>query len=156
MKELAHPEIVALRDPDPFYGFWPWSKGPLWETRSPHSFDIRVPGYQHLSYTIPNGYTFNKASTPPILWGPPLYYTPDGLCEVPSLEHDFLCDLLTGGSPWLKRQYEGRLPAPPPAPIIHEHFRLQLLRYGLRASKAQAWGTAVALLGPKGKLKFWE
>ena len=154
--DLPNPRIRALRDADLGYGFLPWAKGPEWETLEYHHFALLVPEYSHLSYAIPAGYRFNKASTPPLLWGPPFNYTPDGLGTVPALEHDFLCDLLTGGSDWLRERFQGDLPKHPPAPVVHEHFRLQLLRYGTRPAKANTWGKAVALIGPKGRLRFWS
>lgn len=152
---LPNPRIVPIRDAGLFYGIWPWAKGPEWQTAECHSFSLLVPEYAHLSYLIPEGYKFNKASTPPIFWGPPFNYLPDGLATVPSLEHDFLCDLITGGSPWLIEQFGGDLPKGPPAPVVHEHFRLQMRRYEVRPSKADAWGKVVAYVGPKGKLRFW-
>lgn len=153
-EDLPYPNIISLRDPDFGYGIWPWSRGPQWLTKGPHQFKVQTPGYGHMAFQIPDGYVFNKASTPPIFWGPPCNYTPDGLCTIPALEHDFLCDLLTGGSDWLKSVFHGELPKAPPAPAVHEHFRLQLLRYGVRPTKANTWGKLVALFGPKGKLRF--
>ena len=153
-EDLPYPNIVSLRDADFGFGIWPWSKGPEWMTKESHTFKLLTPGYTHMEYQVPAGYRFNKASTPPILWGPPLNYIPDGLCVVPALEHDFLCDLLTGGSEWLKNVFHGELPRSPSASVVHEHFRLQLLRYGVRRAKADAWGRVVALFGPKGKLRF--
>lgn len=154
MEYLPHPNIISLRDPDFGYGIWPWAKGPQWMTKEPHRFTLLTSGYTHLEYQIPDGYIFNKASTPPVFWGPPFNYMPDGLCTIPALEHDFLCDLLTGSSDWLKSVFHGDLPKAPPAQAVHEHFRLQLHRYGVRSTKADTWGKLVALFGPKGKLRF--
>lgn len=153
---LPNPRIRSLRDPDFAFGLWPWSKGPLWQTEEAHPFAILVPGWQHLKYKIPAEYRFNKASTPSLLWGPPLNYLPDGLATVPSLEHDFLCDLITGGSPWLTERLGDIYPKLPPSAVVHEHFRLQMRRYGVRPTKADAWGKAVALIGPRGRLNFWS
>lgn len=151
---LPNPKDRAIRDPGLFFGLWPWAKGPEWEMEEEHRFRILVPDYKHLRYRIPVGYRYNKASTPSLLWGPPFNYLPDGHARVPSLEHDFLCDLLLGGSDWLKAQFDGVLPRVPPAEVVHEHFRRQMLRYGVRPSKAKAWHTAVAMVGPKGKLRW--
>lgn len=151
---LPNPQDRCLRDPGLFFGLWPWAKGPEWEMEEEHRFKILVPGYDHLRYRIPVGYRYNKASTPSLLWGPPFNYLPDGQARVPSLEHDYLCDLLLGGSDWLKDRFDGVLPRVPPAEVVHEHFRLQMLRYGVREAKAKAWHTAVALVGPKGKLRW--
>ncbi len=153
---LPNPRLRALRNAELGYGLLPWAKGPLWETEEVHEFALLVPGYTHLKYRIPLKYQFNKASTPALLWGPPFNYTPDGTATVPSLEHDFLCDLLTGGSEWLKTQFPDGLPRVPPADVVHEHFRMSLHLYGTRPSQADAWGKAVALLGPKGRLRFWS
>lgn len=151
---LPNPRDRSIRDPGFGFGLWPWAQGPEWEMEEEHLFKLLVPRYDHLGYRIPAGYRYNKASTPPLLWGPPFNYLPDGLARVPSLEHDFLCDLLTGASPWLKAQLNGFLPKCPPPEVVHEHFRLQMLRYGVRPSKAKAWHTAVSLVGPKGKLRW--
>ncbi len=152
--DLPNPRDRPIRDPGLFFGLWPWAKGPEWETEDEHRFTCLVPGWTHLGYRIPRGYRYNKASTPPLLWGPPFNYLPDGLARVPALEHDFLCDLLTGGSPWLKAHLSDTLPKCPPPQVVHEHFHLQMLRYGVRKSKADAWHAAVAMVGPKGRLRW--
>lgn len=100
-------------------------------------------------FTIPAGYEFDKASVPSFLWGFPFNYTPDGLCTVPALEHDFLCDLHRGGSAWLKGRLGVVPPAPPPA-VIHRHFYDRLLEWGVRPSKARAMWVAVRSVGPGG------
>jgi hypothetical protein len=83
-----------------------------------------------------------------------LNYLPDGLCLLPALEHDFLCDLLSGGSGWLEARLDG-LPGCPPAADVHEHFRLRLHECGVRPGKAEAMGRAVAALGPQGWAWPW-
>lgn len=142
----------------PRFVFWRWVQGPLWRLEEDHVFTLAVPRCMAscgpCEFRIPAGYEFDKASVPPLLWGAPFNYTPDGLCTVPALEHDFLCDLLRNGSPWLKNKLV-ILPAPPPPWMVHEHFRLRLHEAGVRRGKAEAMGRAVALLGPKGKAWPW-
>ena len=93
---LYTPRIAALRDASIGYGILPWANGPMWELQERYVFRIvypdRDPGRL---FEIPEGYQFNKASVPPLFWGFPFGYTPDGLCTVPALEHDFLCDFST-------------------------------------------------------------
>lgn len=138
--------------------FWRWVQGPLWRLEEDHVFTLAVPrctaSCGPCVFTIPSGYEFDKASIPPFFWGKGLNYIPDGLCTVPALEHDFLCDLLNGGSDWLKAHI-GTLPAAPPAWMVHEHFRLRLHQAGVRPGKAQAMGLTVALFGPQGKAWPW-
>lgn len=143
------PTIRPLRDAQFGFGLWPWSKGPLW--RLEEDFEFEAAGRV---FTIPSGYQFDKASIPSFLWGFPVNYTPDGLCTVPALIHDFLCDLLTGGSEWLKERL-GSLPAPLSPFDTHHAFYLALLEYGVRPGKAKAMYVAVRNLGPKGRLRFW-
>lgn len=147
------PSIAPLRDPDIGFGLLPWARGPMWRLDEDHHFHIAVPGFDLFKYRIPSGYEFNKASIPALLWGPPWNYLPDGLCTVPALEHDFLCDLLEGGGWWLREQFGGALPNVPPARIVHEHFRLRLHAWGVRENKANAMGRAVAWFGPGGSLR---
>lgn len=145
------PNHTPLRDASLGFGLWPWARGPLWRLEEPHTFSLAVfliePAWSH--YTIPAGYEFDKASVPPVLWGPPFNYLPDGLCTVPALEHDFLCDLLSGGSAWLQEQL-GELPPAPPAAVIHQHFEARLYQWGVRPGKARAMGAAVKRFGPGG------
>lgn len=157
------PYIEAIQDASIGYGFlprWlcPWVRGPQWRLQEDYAFLLITPRCTSkcgaVVYVIPKGYVFNKASVPPLLWGPPFNYLPDGLCTVPSLEHDYLCDLLTGGSDWLLNEL-GSLPECPSASIVHEHFRLRLHQAGVRRSKAQAMGRAVAALGPQGWAWPW-
>lgn len=147
------PRIRALRDAGIGYGLLPWVSGPMWELQERYVFRIvypdRDPGRL---FEIPEGYQFNKASVPPLFWGFPFGYTPDGLCTVPALEHDFLCDLLTGGSAWLRERLHISQRVPPPAADIHEHFRLRLLQFGVRRTKAAAMAGAVKAFGPGTKL----
>ena len=148
------PPIRAVRDADFGFGFWPWSKGPRWRLEADHTFALRIiqSHGEPVIYTIPAGYEFDKASVPPVLWGPPFNYTPDGVCTVPALEHDFLCDLLSGGSEWLRAKL-GTLPWCPPASDIHHHFHIRLHEEGMRPSKAEAMGQAVKKFGPGGSLR---
>lgn len=145
---LHTPRIRALRDADFGYGFLPWAKGPLWELLEDYTFTIAAPGDAAPCYVIPAGYIFNKASTPPILWGPFFYFMPDGLCTVPSLEHDFLCDLLTDASEWLRARLPKWMLDPPAAALVHEHFEIRLRHFGVKPRKARAWGLAVKIIGP--------
>lgn len=150
-----YPTIIPIRDASVGFGWIPsftgLVKGPLWRLESPWSFTLR--DHTKQPFTIPAGYEFDKASIPPILWGPPFDYIPDGLCTVPALEHDFLCDLLAGGSPWLFDQL-GTLPPSPPAPTIHLHFYIRLTEQpGMRPSKARAMYTAVRNFGPGGRMR---
>jgi hypothetical protein len=116
------------------------------ELLEPWTFEVHGFG----SFTIPQGYQFDRASTPKIAWL--LGFTRDGLAEVPALEHDFLCDLLSGGSEWLSNKL-GTLPECPPPGVVHQHFETRLLEEGMRPSKARTMGFAVKSLGPKGWLK---
>lgn len=159
------PEITCLRDAEFGFGLLPWAQGPLWQIDADYTFIVKAAQrnyrsgpYIHeispeRSYTIPAGYQFDKASIPPLFWGPPFNYTPDGLCVVPALEHDFLCDLLTGGSYWLVEKL-GTLPFSPPAWAVHGHFYRRLLICGVRPRKAALMGRAVAAFGPQGWARF--
>lgn len=146
--------IEPVRDADFGFGLLPWARGPLWRLTEDYIFTLH-PGLWGESprYTIPAGYHFDKASVPPFFWGPPFNYLPEGLCTLPALEHDFLCDLMDGGSWWLERIL-GALPPVPPAQIIHEHFYRSLLAAGVRRRKADAMGLAVKWFGPGGKLRI--
>lgn len=158
------PDIEPIRDA----GLGLFGQAPLFRLEAPWKFELaigleqfhRLPLTMGLRFTIPAGYEFDKASIPRVFWGPPLNYLPDGLCTVPALEHDFLCDLLTGGSEWLRKQYaEGKLPVAPPAWAVHEHFRRRLHEAGVRSTKAEAMGRAVAWFGPGGRLRpgtWWK
>lgn len=155
------PLITPICDADLGYGLWPWARGPKWRLEQDYTFvlarDVWWEDAPQLMpiYTIPRGYLFDKASVPPFLWGFPFGYTPDGLCTLPALEHDFLCDLLAGGSSWLAhRLLPNPLPMCPPARVVHEHFEKRLFEVGVRPSKAKAMGLAVKLLGPGGKLRW--
>lgn len=158
------PSIIPIRDASLGYGilpgrlFW-WVRGPQWQLQEDYHFCLVSPRCTSncgpMFYRIPAGYTFDKASVPPLFWGTPFNYLPDGLCTVPALEHDYLCDLLTGGSEWLRNELGGRLPKCPPAAMVHEHFRLRLHECGVRHGKAEAMGQAVAALGPKGWAWPW-
>lgn len=143
--EEPYPEIRPVRSADFGFGWLPWVKGPLWRLVKDWVFE--VPGYG--GFRIPAGYEFDKASIPPIFWGPPLNYIPDGPCEKPALQHDFLCDLLAGGSDWLRARLIV-LPKSPPAEVIHESFKQWLHLAGERPSKANAMGEAVKRFGPGG------
>lgn len=157
------PSIEPVRDASLGFGLLPrfvcwWVRGPLWRLQEDYVF--RLSGRRcmtvcpALTFRVPKGYEFDKASIPPLFWGTPFNYIPDGLCTVAALEHDFLCDLLTGGSAWLLDEL-GALPECPPARMIHEHFRLRLHECGVRAPKAEAMGRAVAALGPQGWAWPW-
>lgn len=143
---LKVPIIYAVRDPQWFFGVWPWSKGQLFELGENWTFLYQaVSGIRE--FTIPKGYLFDKASIPPFLWGFPMYYTPDGKCTLPALEHDFLCDLYLGGSEALFDMM-GYKPDPVEATEVHRHFYHRMLQYGVRPSKARAMWDAVRAFGP--------
>lgn len=141
------PQTICLRNADPLFGIWPWSRGPLWRMVEEWSFDF-WDGSRWLHLTIPSSYEFDKASVPPILWGPPMNYTPDGIHSAAALEHDFLCDILNGGSDWLRKQI-GELPKVT-APEVHAHFYHRMIAYGMRPSQAQTFYAGVRRLGPGG------
>lgn len=143
------PVLVPTRDADLFYGLWPWAKGPRWALRDPWEFEVEGFG----TFLIPKGYITNKASVPSLFWGFPFGYTPDGLCTIAALEHDFLCDLLLGGSEWLTSALGGKLPTAPSPTIIHHHFRSKLLAAGVRRWQAELFFRSVYYFGPGGKLK---
>lgn len=147
------PDIHPLRDASFGFGVLPWAVGPLWELQEDWKFVVRNGGFE-AEYVIPAGYQFDKASIPTAFWGFPLNYTPDGLCTVPALEHDFLCDLFAGGSEWLRGALADEYPAScPPAPIIHRHFYFALLTWGVRIRKARVFWAAVRNFGPGGRLR---
>lgn len=157
MRERRLPSIVPVRDASVGFGMvprllFPWIKGPLWRLEENYLFELK--SLQGGRFCIPAGYEFDKASVPPLFWGPPFNYLPDGLCTVPALEHDFLCDLLSGGSPWLCLRLQG-LPECPEARMVHAHFLTRLLECGVRPGKARAMGRAVAAFGPGGWLRKW-
>lgn len=147
--------IEPVRDADFGFGLLPWARGPLWRLTEDYTFSL-APGLWEDGplYTIPRSYAFDKASVPPFFWGPPFNYIPDGLCTLPALEHDFLCDLMDDSSWWLGRIL-GDLPPVPPPELIHEHFERRLYEAGVRRSKARAMGLVVKLFGPRGKLRFF-
>lgn len=146
MKYLKVPIMYAVEDPQWFFGVWPWSHGPLFELGENWEFLFLDPTGVR-KFVIPKGYQFDKASIPPLLWGFPFNYLPDGKCTVPALEHDFLCDLYLGGSPALFDMM-GYEPAPVHTTDIHKHFYNRLLDYGVRPSKARAMWEAVRKFGP--------
>jgi hypothetical protein len=153
---MRTPNITPLRDASLAFGLWPWSQGPLWRLEESWEFEVvtsRNGSGQPVTsqvFVIPAGYEFDKASIPSVFWGPPFNYTPDGLCTVPALEHDFLCDIFHGGSTWLRQQL-GILPAAPPAAAIHRHFYDRLIAWGVRPSKAELMYSAVRNFGPGGR-----
>lgn len=156
---LKVPDITPVRDASLGFGLipriWPfskWIKGPLWRLEEAQVFAVNNNGFAG-EFTIPAGYEFDKASIPPLFWGSGFGYTPDGLCTVAALEHDYLCDLYHGGSAWLKQQLGGVIPKAPPAPVIHQHFRDVLHRWNVRGSKEWIMWAGVAALGPGGRLR---
>lgn len=149
---FKQPKLTPLRDAQVGFGLWPWSKGPLWLLTEDWDFEVESDGVIR-EFTIPAGYKFDKASVPSLFWGFPFNYTPDGLCTVAALEHDFLCDIWAGGSEWLrKRLPEDRL-IPVPAKVMHRHFYDRLLQSGVRPSKAKSMYVAVDNFGPGGKFR---
>lgn len=142
MADRFPPRVRAVRGTEGFLFFG----RAMFELLEPWTFGVRGFG----SFTIPQGYKFDRASTPKIAWL--IGFTRDGLAEVPALEHDFLCDLLSGGSEWLVEQL-GALPICPPPGVVHQHFEDRLLEEGMRPSKARTMGLAVKSFGPKGWLK---
>jgi hypothetical protein len=149
---MRQPELTPLRDAQIAFGLWPWSKGPLWLLTEDWHFDVEVDGIIR-EFTIPAGYRFDKASIPSFFWGFPFNYTPDGLCTVAALEHDFLCDIWAGGSEWLKKQLPEEKLIPVSAAAMHRHFYNRLIESGVRPSKAKSMYVAVANFGPGGRLR---
>lgn len=142
---LYMPRIIPIRDNDFGFGWLPWAKGKEFELQEDYKFG---------NYLIPAGYRFDKASIPPLFWGFPFHYTPDGLCTVPALRHDFLCDLLTGGSEWLKDKLKEKYPSViPTAEQVHHHFYVELLRWGVNPRKARLFYAGVRNFGPGGRLR---
>lgn len=146
------PVIVPIRDAQPFAGLWPWSRTAAWRLVEPYTFQLEHGGLI-LTYTIPAGYEFDGQSVPGLLHGFPLYYGPAGVGMRAGLVHDFLCDLFTGGSPWLREQLGGTLPPIPPAQVIHDTYKRIQLEDGQRPGKARTTHLAVSLFGPGGKLR---
>lgn len=144
---LRTPLITPLRDPDWFFGIWPWAKGPLFRLEEDWTFAV-WDGEKHAIYTIPKGYEFDKASVPSVFWGAPFNYLPDGLCTTPALEHDFLCDLLTGGVGPKYQELLKKTKVPSSFTAVHKHFYDRLLAYGVRPAKAKAIWEAVRKFGP--------
>lgn len=147
-RQPKHPWVEAARDADTFWPFWPGSQGPCWQTQETHHFALAFDPTR--LFTIPAMYLYDKASVPMPFWGFPFYYTPDGTCSLGALEHDFLCDLLAGGSDWLREQFGGTLPDAPEPWEVHLHFRIRLYQCHTRFSKAETMGNMVAALGPRG------
>lgn len=145
-----YPDIRPVRDAE--VSLLPWAKGPVWELRKPWSFTVNYGG-KSWSYTIPAGFMFDGQSVPSIFHGFPLEYGPAGVGMRAGLEHDLLCWLYEGGSPWLLEQYGGKLPEPPPIAAIHDHYRRVQLEDGQRPRKAWATWLAVVLFGPGGKAR---
>ena len=144
--------IEPVRDAGLFFGLWPWAKGPLWRITRDYPFTFWGPDFVQ-RYVIPEGYEFDKASVPALFWGVPFGYTPDGLATLPALEHDFLCDLLRGGSDWLRERLEEDDLEAPPAGLVHAFFEQRLLQVGVRTGKARMMGRAVRWFGPGGTLR---
>lgn len=148
----AQPEAYAIRNTSPLFHLWPWAKGPLWKLAKPWKF--RAYNYERErweDYTIPAGYEYDKASIPSVLWGPPFYFTPDGLHSVAALEHDFLCDVFAGGSEWLKNAMGADYPEALKPRSIHGHFYHRMLAYGVPPWQARVFWQAVVEFGPGGK-----
>lgn len=143
---IRTPRISAIRDPDLGFGIWPWSRGPLFLLEEDWTF-LFWDGEAYHTLLIPEGYEFDKASIPAVFWGAPFNYLPDGLCTVPALEHDFLCDLYHGGSPWLRGKL-GKLLEIKSSERIHAHLYYRLLEYKVRHSKAKAMWEVVRKFGP--------
>jgi hypothetical protein len=150
---LRTPDITPVRDAHIGFGLWPWSKGPLWRLEERHGFWVRVRDDLWIRHEIPAGYEFDKASVPAVFWGFPFNYTPDGLCTVPALEHDFLCDIFAGGSDWLREQLGADYPVKLPAEVIHRHFYERLNDWSVRPSKSKTMYAGVRNLGPGGRLR---
>ncbi len=132
------PRVRTLSEPFLFFGRAQFQLLEEWE------FDML--GYG--KFVIPVGYVFDRASVPMFL--SLLGFTRDGFAEVPALEHDYLCDLWDGASPWLKQALGGVLPPYPPAQFIHCHFHQRLMQEGMRPCKANLMYNAVAYFGPGG------
>lgn len=148
-RTLYTPDIEPIKDADFLFGIWPWSRGPMWELQEPWSFTVDNGGFK-ADYLIPEGYRFDKASVPSYFWS--FGFTPDGLCTVPALEHDYLCDVYSGGSEWLQQQL-GKMPESPPAQVIHRHFYDKLVVWGMRPAKARVMWEGVRNFGPGGRMR---
>lgn len=148
--DWQYPLIQPIRDPDFGVGILPWAKGQLFRLRAPWPFSVNINGFAQ-SYVIPAGYEFDKASIPPVFWF--LGYLPDGLCTVPALVHDFLCDLYNGGSPWLTEALQGEVPPAPPVELIHLNFYNMLQAEKVKPRRAKVMYQAVRLFGPGGVLR---
>jgi hypothetical protein len=131
----------------------PWSKGPVWVLLEAWSFTV-IGKEREWHYTIPAGVCFDGQSIPMIFHGWPLHYGPEGVGMRAGLQHDWLCWLLQGGSPWMREQFPDGLPEHPPAQVIHDHYRLVQLEDGQRPRKAFFTGWAVKLFGPGGYLRW--
>lgn len=148
--DWVFPSLQPIRDPAFLFWLRPGSKGPLFRLRSPWKFTVNFDGFNQ-EYVIPVGYEFDKASIPPQFWS--LGLLPDGLCTVPAMVHDFLCDLYNGGSEWLRVAVGGVLPPAPPASIIHRNFYNMLQAEGVHPLRCKVMYAAVLLFGPGGLLR---
>lgn len=147
-KQPYYPRITPIRDASFWFGIWPWAKSALFELQEDYTFTVEHEGVVH-SFTIPSGYQYDRASVPKPLWS--FGFTPDGLCEIPALHHDYLCDWFNGGSDWLRSKVT--TPHLLPAQVIHRHFYDELLRWNMNPAKALAMWKAVRNFGPGGYLR---
>lgn len=147
-----YPSLIPIRDPDPLFGVWPWSQGPMWRLDGAYAFTVCKEEFQQ-EYVIPDGYEFDGQSVPGVLHGFPFYYGPAGVGMRAGLIHDFLCDLYQGGSDWLRVHLGHPLPPCPPAQTIHAVYYDIQLADNQRPAKAKATWLAVSLFGPGGRLR---
>ncbi|GAA5137456.1 hypothetical protein GCM10023213_14180 [Prosthecobacter algae] len=157
------PSIKYVRPAQFGFGWLPGRQGPLWRLQEDYQFSVAMPDGSLRTFWIPGGYEFDKASVPSWFWGQPFLLTPEGPWTLPSLEHDFLCDLLKGGSDFLRDNLLDQLPEAPPASVIHGHFAARLWDHvsyeegedGMRARQAFLMGQAVMAFGPQGWAWLW-
>lgn len=145
------PLIIPISDPEIGFGFLPGARGPLFRLEEDWDFQF-WDGCVYHCLTIPAMYEFDKASIPSFFWGLPFNYLPDGLCTVPALEHDFLCDLYYGGSDWLREKIGPLLKVE--TKFVHAHFYHRLREYGVRPTKAKIMWQGVRKFGPGSWLRL--
>jgi len=144
------PRFTIVRDPGFLFGGVMGkvvgAQGPL--ARLDERFPFHACGKE---LWIPAGYEWNGNSVPFFLWGWPFHYMPFGLNVASSLVHDFLCDIGTGGSDWLRATMGDAYPAPLPSAEVHWDFYQRNLAWGMPRRKAQLWYQAVRTFGPRWK-----
>ncbi|HEY1083712.1 MAG TPA: DUF1353 domain-containing protein [Prosthecobacter sp.] len=143
MSRVRLPQLSVLRNP----GFL-WGKGVYALEQEWH---FEVAGYG--KFIVPLGYEFDGASIPRILWSA-TGYTPYGLHIGAAVEHDYLCDIGSKTTAFLKWMTARQLPIPQavPSAVAHEHFYQRCLADGVRPSQAWTMGQTVKIFGPRWKV----